>query len=181
MLEHFLARPGGIPGVVLVGFLVTLTAVSAVFQLREAIAEENYSAASVVAAMLTFALASAAVLGSMTVASAGGVVLVAVLASRDFLHASMRKLRWSELRSAVILLALTFVILPIVPAEPVGPFGGISPSKSLIMVSPGCNLLLRLYRCTPAWQCARRDCRRCDWRRNLIHGSDDFQRQALDE
>lgn len=134
LLEHFLARPGGIPGIVVVGFLVTLTAVFAVFQLREAIADENYSATSVVVAMLTFALASAAVLSSMTVASAGGVVLVAVLASREFLHASMRKLRWSELRSAVILLALSFVVLPIVPSEPVGPFGGVSPSKSLIMV-----------------------------------------------
>lgn len=86
---------------------MTLTSVFAVFQLREAIAEENYSATSVVAAML---------------------------ASRDFLHAAMRKLRWSELRSAVILLALTFVVLPIVPSEPIGPFGGVSPSKSLIMV-----------------------------------------------
>ncbi|MBZ9655540.1 MgtC/SapB family protein [Phyllobacterium lublinensis] len=134
LLEHSIASPGGFSGIVVIGFLITLTFVFTLFQLREAIAEQNYSVTSVVAAMLTFSFAVIAVLGDMTVASAGGVILVAVLASREFLHAAMRKLRWTELRSAVILLALTFVILPIVPSEPIGPFGGISPSRILTMV-----------------------------------------------
>ncbi|PSH68808.1 magnesium transporter MgtC [Phyllobacterium brassicacearum] len=134
LIEHSITPPGGFSGIIIIGFLITLTFVFTLFQLREAIAEQNYSVTSVVAAMLTFAFAVVAVLGDMTVASAGGVTLVAVLAGRDFLHAAMRKLRWTELRSAVILLALTFVILPIVPSEPIGPFGGISPSRILTMV-----------------------------------------------
>lgn len=134
LIEHSLVRPGVVPGIVLVGFLVTFTAVFAVFQLREAIAEESFSATAVVVAMLTFALGALAVLGNMVVASAGGAALVAILVSREFLHTFLRKVRWTELRSAVILLALTFVILPIVPSEPIGPFGGVSPSKVLMTV-----------------------------------------------
>jgi uncharacterized membrane protein (DUF4010 family) len=134
MIEQRLAQSGAMPGLVIVGFLVTLTAAFALFQFREEVAEKTYSATSVVVAMLTFALGAVAVLGDLTVASAGGVVLVAILASREFLHEAVRKLQWAELRSAVILLALTFVVLPIVPSEPIGPFGGVSPSRILVLV-----------------------------------------------
>lgn len=133
LLERLLTPAGAPPGLVLVGFLVTLTAVFALFQYREEVAENRFSATAVVAAMLTFALGALALLGDMTLASAGGVVLAVILASREFLHQGIRRLRWAELRSALILLALTFVVLPIVPSEPVGPFGGISPAKILVM------------------------------------------------
>lgn len=138
LLERLLAPPATaagfvVPGLVLVGFLVTLTAVFALFQYREEVAENTYSATAVVAAMLTFALGALALVGDMALASAGGVVLAGILASREFLHQGIKRLRWAELRSALILLALTFVVLPIVPSEPVGPFGGISPSKILVM------------------------------------------------
>lgn len=133
LLERLLGAAGALPGLVLVGFLVTLTAVIGLFQYREGVAEHRFSATAVVAAMLTFALGALALIGDTMLASAGGVVLAVILASREFLHQAIKRLRWAELRSALILLALTFVVLPLVPSEPVGPFGGISPSKILIM------------------------------------------------
>ncbi|UOK69388.1 MgtC/SapB family protein [Ancylobacter polymorphus] len=133
LLERLLAPAGAKSGAVLVGFLVTLTAVIALFQYREGVAENRFSATAVVAAMLTFALGALALLGDMTLASAGGVVLAVILASRDMLHRAIKRLRWAELRSALILLALAFVLRPIVPAEPIGPFGGVSPARILAM------------------------------------------------
>ncbi len=133
LLERYLAPTGTPTGVVLVGFLVTLSAAFVLFQYREEMAANSFSATAVVVEMMTFALGALAVLGDLTLASAGGVVLVAILASREFLHEAIRRLRWAELRSALILLTLTFVILPIVPTAPVGPFGGVSPAKILIM------------------------------------------------
>lgn len=133
LLERLLAPAGSPSGAVLVGFLVTLTAVIALFQYREGVAENRFSATAVVAAMLTFALGALALLGDMTLASAGGVVLAVILASRDMLHRAIKRLRWAELRSALILLALAFVLRPIVPAEPIGPFGGVSPARILAM------------------------------------------------
>lgn len=133
LLERLLAPAGAPSGLVLVGFLVTLTAVIALFQYREGVAENRFSATAVVAAMLTFALGALALVGDMTLASAGGVVLAVILASRDMLHRAIKRLRWAELRSALILLALAFVLRPIVPAEPIGPFGGVSPARILAM------------------------------------------------
>ncbi|SCW57786.1 MgtC/SapB family protein [Ancylobacter rudongensis] len=133
LLERLLGAAGALPGLVLVGFLVTLTAVFALFQYREGVAEHRFSATAVVAAMLTFALGALALIGDTMLASAGGVVLAVILASREFLHRAIKRLRWVELRSALILLTLAFVLRPIVPAEPVGPFGGVSPAKILIM------------------------------------------------
>ncbi|MDQ6437266.1 MgtC/SapB family protein [Mesorhizobium sp. LHD-90] len=133
LIARSLANAGSASGIVIVGFFVAFSAVFAVFQLRDAIADKTYSATSVIAAMVTFALGVIAVNGDTSLASAGGVALVAILASREFLHAFMRRLTWIELRSAIILLGMTFLVLPLVPSEPVGPFGGISLSETWLL------------------------------------------------
>lgn len=129
----FLQSPLAV-AMVVVGVFVVFSSVFAVFQYREQVAENDFSVTSVVAAMLTFALGVVALLGDIGLASAGGVVLVAVLASRELLHGFMGRLSWNELRAAIILLAMTFVILPLVPSDPIGPFGGISPAKTWMLV-----------------------------------------------
>ncbi|TCV60813.1 uncharacterized membrane protein (DUF4010 family) [Neorhizobium sp. R1-B] len=134
LIERSLNPGSGYAGIVTVGFLIAVAAVMAVFELREAIAEESFSATSVIVAILTFGLGVLAVIGDMVLVSAAGAALVTILASRNFLHASIRRLKWIELRSAVILIAMTFMLLPIIPAEPVGPFGGISPRNLIILV-----------------------------------------------
>ncbi|MGH6761795.1 MAG: MgtC/SapB family protein [Phyllobacterium sp.] len=130
------ALPQGTPpaGSAVVGIFLGFAAVFSLFQYRESVAENTYSVTSVIAAMATFGLGALAILGNHTMASAGGVALVAILASRELLHGFMRKMTWRELRSAIILLAMTFVILPIVPSEPIGPFGGISPRQTWMLV-----------------------------------------------
>lgn len=120
--------------VIITGLFITLSAVFSFYQYREAVAENNRSVTTSVAAMLTFALGVVAVLGDLTLASAGAVVTVAILASRDMLHAFMRRMTWGELRSAIILLGMTFVILPLAPDDPIGPFGGISPARTWLLV-----------------------------------------------
>ncbi|QCK87323.1 MgtC/SapB family protein [Phreatobacter aquaticus] len=129
LLELALATGGGNHGLVIAGLFLGLTAAMTVFKLREAVAEQNFSVTSLVAAMLTFAMGALAILGDMRIAAAGGVTLTAVLASREALHGLMRKVTWPELRSAIVLLVMTVIVLPLVPAQPIGPFGGISPSR----------------------------------------------------
>lgn len=120
---------GALPGLVLVGLFVPFSAAFLLFHYREQLAENDFSVTSVVAAMLTYALGALAVLGDTMVAGAGGVVLAGVLAARERLHGFMRALTFAELRSAIILLAMTVVVLPLVPNEPIGPFGGIAPAR----------------------------------------------------
>lgn len=120
--------------ILIAAVFAVLSSVVATFQYREQVAEGDFSVTSVIAAMLTFLLGVVALVGDASVASAGGVILVVVLASREFLHGFMRRLSWNELRSAIILLAMTFVVLPLVPSQPIGPFGGISPASTWMLV-----------------------------------------------
>jgi uncharacterized membrane protein (DUF4010 family) len=123
-----------VPGVIVATFLIAVTVVMLRFELLQAEVEHSVSATTVIASITTFALGALAVLGDMVVASAGGAAIVTVLASREFLHSAIRRLTWVELRSAVVLLAMGFVLLPLIPATPYGPFGGVSPRSLLILV-----------------------------------------------
>jgi len=117
---------GGPPGVVSGCVFLAFSAVFAFYKWREAEADDDFSVTSVVAAMATFLFGEFAVLGDVKLAAAGGVALTAILASRQPLHQFIERMSWIELRSAIILLAMTFVILPLLPTAPYGPFGGIS-------------------------------------------------------
>jgi uncharacterized membrane protein (DUF4010 family) len=52
-----------------------------------------------------------------------------VLAMREDLHAFVKQITWPELRSGLVLLAMTFVALPILPNDSIGPFGGVNPRE----------------------------------------------------
>lgn len=126
--------PGGVSGLIVASFLLAVAGVLLRFGLMEARAEGSFSATTVIAGITTFGLGVLAVMGDMAVASAAGAAMVTLLASREFLHGAIRRLTWVELRSAVVLLAMGFVILPLIPADPYGPFGGVSPRSLVILV-----------------------------------------------
>ena len=117
-------------GALLLGFgLATLLAAQLPFALREADAENKVSATSLVAALGTYSLGALAVLGDMAVAGAAAVAMTAILASRESLHGLMARITWPELRSALVLLSMTFLVMPMVPNEPIALLGGLNPAK----------------------------------------------------
>ena len=105
------------------------TVVFALFCRDENQAEKTFSATTAVAGMLTFALGAFALLGDERVAAGVAVAAAGVLALRENLHGLVKQMTWPELRSALVLLAMTFVILPLVPDDPIGPAGGINPRE----------------------------------------------------
>lgn len=112
---------GIILGLCFAAFAVTFTAMCR----DENLADKSYSATTAIAGMLTFALSAYAMIGDMRAAGAAAVATVCVLALRTPLHAWLEQIEEREIRSALILLAMTFIALPVIPDEPVGPFGGI--------------------------------------------------------
>ena len=117
-------------GALLLGFgLAALLAAQVPFALREADAENKVSATSLVAALGTYSLGALAVLGDMAVAGAAAVAMTAILASRESLHGLMARITWPELRSALVLLSMTFLVMPMVPNEPIALLGGLNPAK----------------------------------------------------
>jgi uncharacterized membrane protein (DUF4010 family) len=105
------------------------SAVIALFIRDENKAAESFSATTAIAGMLTFALGAYALLGDVRIAAGAAVAATALLASREELHGWMEKITWPELRSGVVLLAMTFIGFPILPDTPVGPFGGVNPRE----------------------------------------------------
>lgn len=104
-----------------------LGAAYVVFAVQEARAEKNWSVTAVVAAFVVYALGVYAMVGDWRLASAAAVATIGLLAFRGFLHSWLRALTWAELRSALILLAMTFVVLPLLPDEDMGPYGVFNP------------------------------------------------------
>jgi uncharacterized membrane protein (DUF4010 family) len=98
----------------------------AAFCLEENRADKVFSATTAIAAMATFGLGAYALMGDMRVAAALAVATAAILALRESIHGWVKALTWPELRSALVLLAMTFIALPIIPSDPVGPFGGVN-------------------------------------------------------
>jgi uncharacterized membrane protein (DUF4010 family) len=127
VLALALGQPGG---ALLLGFgLAALLAAQLPFALREADAENKVSATGLVAALGTYSLGAMAVLGDMAAAGAAAVAMTAILAARESLHELMTRITWAELRSALVLLSMTLLVMPLVPDEPIGLLGGLNPSK----------------------------------------------------
>jgi uncharacterized membrane protein (DUF4010 family) len=112
---------------------IAFAAAFTLFEFREASAKGQFSVTGTVAGLLVFALGAYAVLGEMELAAAAGAATVGLLLARQNLHEFLRKLTWPELRSGVLLLAMTFVLLPVLPNRPIDPFNAFNPFELWMM------------------------------------------------
>ncbi|MBN9268427.1 MAG: DUF4010 domain-containing protein, partial [Hyphomicrobium sp.] len=112
---------------------VVYAVIFAFFRYREVAHDGTFGATTVVAAMLTFALGAFAILGSMEVAAAGGVAVTALLAWKSLLHTWLRRMTQEELRSGLVLLAMTFILLPVLPNRTVDPWDALNPHEIWLM------------------------------------------------
>jgi uncharacterized membrane protein (DUF4010 family) len=119
-------------GIVFAGGLAVYAAVITAFTREENKAAGIFSATTAIAGMLTFSLGVYAMVGDVRIAAAAAVAAAAILALREELHGWVAR-TWPELRSGLVLLAMTFIALPIVPNDPIGPFGGVNPREVWII------------------------------------------------
>lgn len=103
--------------------LIAFSIVFGMFQWRDTLADEQFSATSTVAGILTFALGALAGIGNLQEAAMAAVASACILAFKGGLHAWLRGLTWPEIRSALLILAMTFIALPILPSGPIDPWG----------------------------------------------------------
>jgi uncharacterized membrane protein (DUF4010 family) len=109
--------------------LMSFTAAFTLFAWVEATTERNFSVTGVVAAILTYLIGAYAVLGEPLVAVAAAVAMAILLALKAPLHAWLRQLGWTEVRAVLILLAMTFLLLPILPNRPIDPWQAVNPAE----------------------------------------------------
>lgn len=138
---------GIVVGLVFLGFTGAFSA----FHWLEAKADGNMSVTSVVAGMLTFLLGAMAVMGEQLAAIAGAVALTGVLALREALHRWVASLTWQEIRAVLVLLAMSFLLLPVLPDRTIDPWGTINPHEIWLLailiagISFGGYVAVRLF------------------------------------
>ena len=109
------------------------TGVIATFRYREMLHEGSFGATTVVAGMIAFSLGALAVLGDPRAAAAAGVAAAGLLAVKAALHAWLERLTWEELRSGLILLAMTVILLPLLPDREFSPWFPVNPREVWLM------------------------------------------------
>ncbi|MGD9786020.1 MAG: MgtC/SapB family protein [Hyphomicrobiaceae bacterium] len=121
-------------GVIALGLAFAVYALAlGVFRYRETAAEGTFGMTTLVAGMIAFSLGGYAVMGDPQVAAAAGVATAALLALKRALHDWVRRLTWEELRSALVLAAMTFIALPVLPDRPIEALGGLNPREVWLM------------------------------------------------
>lgn len=113
------------PLVVAVAFLAFAAALGT-FSWLEARATQDLSATTLVAGLLTFLFGTMAAVGDVTVAIAMAVAMTVLLALREQLHGWLFRLTWDEVRAGLILTVMTFLLLPLLPDRPIGPWGAVN-------------------------------------------------------
>ena len=108
---------------------VAYAAALAAFHWLEATTDNDLSATSVIAGLLAYLLGSLAVLGDIGVSVAGAVAATALLAFREQLHRWVANLTWAEISSVLILLAMTFLLLPLLPDRTIDPWRAVNPHE----------------------------------------------------
>lgn len=112
---------------------VAFSVIMAIYRFRETQIEGTLGATTIVASMSTFTLAAFAIVGDVQVAAAAGVAVTGLLALKRHLHGWLRQLNWLELRSALLLAAMNFILLPVLPNAPVPRLGGLNPYEIWLM------------------------------------------------
>lgn len=138
-------------GPVIIGVTVIVTGLAlALFMYREGARAGDFSATSLVAALLTLLLGAMATVGDARIAAAAAVAATALLAIKGPLHSWVARITWPELKSGLVLAGMTLIALPLLPDHPVDPWQVLNPHDIWLMtiliaaVSFGGYCLVRL-------------------------------------
>lgn len=121
------------------GFVIAAAALGLSLLLREGFearigATQDFSATSMVAALITFSLGAIAVKLSPSLAAAGAVITAFLLWLREPMHQLLNRIEEGELSAFLRLLFISIVVLPVMPNEGMGPYGVVNPQQVWLMV-----------------------------------------------
>ena len=104
------------------------------FRLRAARAQEDFGSTTTIAAMVTFALGALAVRGPVEAAAAGAALTALLLGIKPALHGWLARIEYGELMATLKLLAMSVVLLPVLPDRGFGPWAALNPYELWWMV-----------------------------------------------
>lgn len=130
----FLSRGGGVPWLVVAALALVAALVLAGYLVGARVEPDAFGLTTELAAVAVCLLGAMTMLGHRELAIGLGVVTAAVLAYKQPLHGLVAKLGWDDVYAGVRLSIATFIILPLLPNAPVGPWGALNPYKLWLLV-----------------------------------------------
>ena len=130
----WLAHETSSPWIVAAGLLIIGAFVVAGYVIAARADPESTGLTTEVAAVVVYLLGAMVTLGHSELAIGLGVVTAAVLAYKQPLHGFVDKLGWDDVYAGLRLLIATFIALPLLPNEPIDPWGALNPYKLWLLV-----------------------------------------------
>ena len=122
------------PWVLAAGLLAAAGAIIAGYVLSVRTSPDSIGLTTEVAAVSTFLLGALAAHGQRELTVGLGVVIAAVLAYKQPLHGFVGKLDSDDVYAVLRLLIATFIVLPLVPDEPLDPWDALNPQSLWLLV-----------------------------------------------
>jgi uncharacterized membrane protein (DUF4010 family) len=130
----WLSQEFGSPWILAAGLLAAAGAMLTGYVMSVRLAPDNLGQTTEIAALATFLLGAVAAAGERELAAGIGVLVAAVLAYKQPLHGFVGKLGRDDVHAALRLLIATFIVLPILPDEPLDPWEALNPQKLWLLV-----------------------------------------------
>jgi uncharacterized membrane protein (DUF4010 family) len=130
----WLSRTLSTPSILAAALLIVGAVVVAGYFVTARSSKDGKGLTTEVAAVVVFLLGAMVMLGYSALAIGLGVVTAAVLAYKQPLHSFVEKLGWDDVYAGVRLLIATFIALPLLPNEPIDPWGALNPYKLWLLV-----------------------------------------------
>jgi len=122
------------PWILAAGLLAATAAVIAGYVLAVRLSPDALGLTTEIAAIATFLLGALAAHGQRELTVGLGVIVAAVLAYKQPLHGFVSKLDSEDVYAALRLLIATFIVLPLLPNEPLDPWGALNPQSLWLLV-----------------------------------------------
>jgi uncharacterized membrane protein (DUF4010 family) len=123
--------------------VAVIVGLSHLAQQRSAASDDGLGLTTEMAALVTTLLGGAAIFGFAELAGALGIFTAAILAFKQPIHGFVGRLDVQDLYAGLKLLIATFIVLPLLPNEPLDPLGALNPYRLwlLVVLISGLSLL----------------------------------------
>lgn len=133
-LAALLAQHTGSGSLLAAGALVVGATVAGAYFVDPATLEDDSGTTTVVAALVVYCIGALNVFGLRVLAVALGIGVTALLHFKVELEGAARRLTPTDIRSILQFGAVSAVVLPLLPDEPMGPYGVLNPFHVWLMV-----------------------------------------------
>lgn len=130
----YLSRGAAVPWILAAALVIVGAFVVVGYLVTSRSSQDGKGLTTEVAAIVVFLLGAMVMLGDHEIAIGLGVVTAAVLAYKQPLHRFVKRLGWDDVFAGLRLLIATFIALPLLPNEPIDPWGALNPYALWLLV-----------------------------------------------